>query len=64
MSQANPTLLGHPIGLTTLFFTELWERFSYYGMKAMLYLYIIAAVTEDTEGGPGLGIDEETGGAI
>ncbi len=32
-------LWGHPQGLTTLFFTELWERFSYYGMRAILMLY-------------------------
>src|SRR5689334_22806414 len=31
---------GHPRGLTTLFFTEMWERFSYYGMKAILILYM------------------------
>jgi proton-dependent oligopeptide transporter, POT family len=33
---------GHPIGLMTLFFTEMWERFSYYGMRAFLILYIAA----------------------
>lgn len=33
---------GHPKGLTTLFFTELWERFSYYGMRAILVLYMVA----------------------
>jgi POT family proton-dependent oligopeptide transporter len=37
---------GHPRGLTTLFFTELWERFSYYGMRAILILYMTAAVAE------------------
>ena len=35
---------GHPKGLTTLFFTELWERFSYYGMRAILVLYMVAAI--------------------
>jgi POT family proton-dependent oligopeptide transporter len=35
---------GHPRGLTTLFFTELWERFSYYGMRAILVLYMTAPV--------------------
>ena len=35
------TFLGHPIGLYVLFFTEMWERFSYYGMKAILILYMI-----------------------
>jgi proton-dependent oligopeptide transporter, POT family len=33
---------GHPRALTTLFFTELWERFSYYGMRAILILYMVA----------------------
>jgi POT family proton-dependent oligopeptide transporter len=36
--------LGHPIGLRTLFFTEMWERLSYYGGRAMLFLYMTAAV--------------------
>lgn len=35
-----PTLLGHPTGLYTLFFAEMWERFSYYGMRALLVLYL------------------------
>src|SRR5713226_9187886 len=34
-------LLGHPRGLTFLFATEMWERFSYYGMKALLVLYMV-----------------------
>jgi len=37
---ASPTLLGHPKGLTYLFFAELWERFSFYGMRALLTLYM------------------------
>src|SRR5215831_10776496 len=36
------TFLGHPRGLSTLFFTEMWERFSYYGMRAFLILYMVA----------------------
>jgi proton-dependent oligopeptide transporter, POT family len=36
-------LAGHPKGLSTLFFTEMWERFSYYGMRAFLILYMVAA---------------------
>ena len=36
----------HPRGLTTLFFTELWERFSYYGMRSILILYTTAAVAD------------------
>src|SRR3974390_1540853 len=34
-------LLGHPRGLTFLFLTEMWERFSYYGMRALLVLYMV-----------------------
>src|SRR3989475_4472176 len=42
----------HPKGLSTLFFTEMWERFSYYGMRAFLILYMTAPATA---GGFGLG---------
>jgi dipeptide/tripeptide permease len=35
------TFLGHPLGLYVLFFTEMWERFSYYGMRALLMLYMV-----------------------
>jgi POT family proton-dependent oligopeptide transporter len=45
-------LFGHPVGLYILFFTEMWERFSYYGMRAILVLYLVAKTTEDN---PGLG---------
>jgi proton-dependent oligopeptide transporter, POT family len=45
-------LFGHPVGLYVLFFTEMWERFSYYGMRAILVLYL---VTETKEINPGLG---------
>ena len=44
--------LGHPIGLRTLFLTEMWERMSYYGMRALLVLYMTGAITEFN---PGLG---------
>jgi proton-dependent oligopeptide transporter, POT family len=37
---------GHPRGLSTLFFTEMWERFSYYGMRALLVLFMVAPVAE------------------
>jgi proton-dependent oligopeptide transporter, POT family len=40
------TFGGHPRGLRTLFFTEMWERFSYYGMRALLVLYLTAAVAQ------------------
>src|SRR5215211_7081501 len=38
------SFFGHPRGLSTLFFTEMWERFSYYGMRGFLILYMTAAV--------------------
>ena len=40
VSTSTDTLLGHPKGLFVLFFTEMWERFSYYGMRALLILYL------------------------
>ncbi|WP_144460876.1 peptide MFS transporter [Siminovitchia fortis] len=46
---------GHPKGLFTLFFTEFWERFSYYGMRAILLFYMYYEVSKG-----GLGIDERT----
>ena len=52
---------GHPRGLSTLFFTEMWERFSYYGMRAVLILFMTAAVTG---GNPGLGISTAEAAAI
>ena len=45
-------IYGHPVGLFLLFFTEMWERFSYYGMKALLVLYLTAEVVGKN---PGLG---------
>ena len=39
---ADTRFFGHPVGLATLFFTEMWERFSYYGMRAFLILYMTA----------------------
>ena len=41
-----PEILGHPIGLFVLFFTEMWERFSYYGMRALLILFLVAKTGE------------------
>lgn len=51
--------LGHPKGLFTLFFTEFWERFSYYGMRAILVFYMYYEITEG-----GLGIDKTLALAI
>ena len=59
VNPADRQFFGHPRGLSTLFFTELWERFSYYGMKAMLFLFLTAAVIEG-----GLGMGEQQAGAI
>lgn len=50
---------GHPRGLTTLFYTELWERFSYYGMRALLTLYMVAAVANG-----GMGMDVRRAASI
>jgi POT family proton-dependent oligopeptide transporter len=50
---------GHPRGLSTLFFTELFERFSFYGMRALLILFMTAAVEKG-----GLGFDKTKAGAI
>jgi POT family proton-dependent oligopeptide transporter len=44
-APSEKTFLGHPRGLSTLFMTEMWERFSYYGMRALLVLYMTAATT-------------------
>jgi POT family proton-dependent oligopeptide transporter len=50
------TILGHPPGLFLLFAVEMWERFSYYGMRGLLVLYLIAATTGDAAGfNPGRG---------
>ena len=43
-------LFGHPIGLYVLFFTEMWERFSYYGMRAILVLYMVSQTTGENGG--------------
>jgi POT family proton-dependent oligopeptide transporter len=60
-SAAPREFLGHPRGLATLFMTEFFERFTYYGMRALLVLFLVAA----TDGAnPGFGIDRETAGAI
>lgn len=40
-------VLGHPVGLFVLFFTEMWERFSYYGMRALLILFLVAKIDDD-----------------
>lgn len=46
-TKDNTGIGGHPRGLTTLFYTEMWERFSYYGMRALLTLYLTKAMGYD-----------------
>jgi len=58
-SAQDRAFFGHPRGLSTLFFTEMWERFSYYGMRALLLLYMTAPLTAG-----GLGFGAAQGGAI
>ena len=50
---------GHPRGLSTLFFTEMWERFSYYGMRAFLILYMVTPVASG-----GLGFSDPDAASI
>ena len=54
-------IAGHPRGLTTLFFTEMWERFSYYGMRALLILFMTAPIAGANAG---LGFDVAKASAI
>jgi len=53
------TFFGHPRGLATLFLTEMWERFTYYGMRALLVLFLVAQVSSG-----GFGLDDKTAAAI
>jgi proton-dependent oligopeptide transporter, POT family len=57
--MARNHFFGHPAGLSTLFFTEMWERFSYYGMRAILTLYMTKSFVEG-----GLAFDEKYAGLI
>ena len=60
MSDSSGTsFFGHPRGLATLFFTEMWERFSFYGMRALLVLFLVDAIARG-----GLGLDDKTATAI
>ncbi len=58
-SANDRSFFGHPRGLSTLFFTEMWERFSYYGIRALLILYMTAAVSQR-----GMGLSVAIAGAI
>src|SRR5438132_1340731 len=59
LSANDRGFFGHPRGLSTLFFTEMWERFSYYGMRALLTLYMTSKMIDG-----GLGFDERYASAI
>jgi proton-dependent oligopeptide transporter, POT family len=59
LTMDDRSFFGHPRGLSTLFFTEMWERFSYYGMRALLILFMTAPVTAG-----GLGFDTSVAGAV
>ena len=58
-TRADRSFFGHPRGLATLFFTEMWERFSYYGMRALLILFMTASVDKG-----GLGFPVVKAGAV
>lgn len=58
-SRASKQIMGHPRGLATLFFTEMWERLSYYGMRAILILFMVSQMQDG-----GLAIDDVTATAI
>ena len=58
-ARADTSFFGHPRGLATLFFTEMWERFSYYGMRAILIFYLTAKVANG-----GLGFADSKAGAV
>ena len=60
-APAQAQWFGHPRGLATLFFTEMWERFSYYGMRALLILYMTAAFTGAN---PGLDLSTRDAAAV
>lgn len=57
--DANTAFFGQPRGLSTLFFTEMWERFSYYGMRAILLFYMYYAVSRG-----GLGMNQSTAASV
>jgi len=58
------TFFGHPRGLSTLFFTEMWERCSYYGMRALLMLFMVDAIASADDPNGGMALDTKTAGAI
>ena len=59
MTDAGAPFFGHPRGLATLFFTEMWERFTFYGLRALLVLFLVDAVSTG-----GYGFDDRTATAV
>lgn len=59
MSNPDTSFFGHPRGLSTLFFTEMWERFSFYGLRAILILFMTAAAAKG-----GMGFAETKASAV
>ena len=59
--NTDKSFFGHPIGLRTLFLTEMWERMSYYGMRALLVLYMTGSITGFN---PGMGMSAIDANAI
>jgi POT family proton-dependent oligopeptide transporter len=59
IAPADRQWFGHPRGLSTLFFTEMWERFSYYGMRGLLLLFLVANIQTG-----GFGLTDRSGAAI
>lgn len=58
-TASKKTIFGHPVGLFVLFFTEMWERFSYYGMRGILILYLTKSFIEG-----GVGFDQKSASLI
>src|SRR5947209_10493296 len=58
-ARADRSFFGHPRGLATLFMTEMFERFSYYGMRAILILFMVAPVAKG-----GLGFADQKAGSV
>jgi len=58
-TTTDTAFFGHPRGLSTLFFTEMWERFAFYGMRAILILFMTASLADG-----GLGFDVRQAGAV
>src|SRR5689334_10195396 len=59
LPPSSHSFFGHPRGLSTLFFAEMWERFSYYGMRAFLIFYMTAAAADG-----GMGMSKTSGGIV